>query len=110
MTAHSMTGPGSVARLDPRRAWLIRAVATFAMLVATAGLNRVHAGIDTWTSNGPYGGTVTVLAIDPLTPANLYAAGFSGVFKSAFTRGISSARNSFHSVKITTPSAPSSAS
>ncbi len=52
------------------------ALAVFACMPAQAGTNQ-------WTTNGPYGGLVTVLAVDPQTPANLYAAGFSGVFKSS---------------------------
>ena len=43
------------------------------------------AGVNTWTSNGPAGGEVTALAIDPNTPTTVYAAtrGLSGtVFKS----------------------------
>lgn len=43
----------------------------------------VMAALNSWSSNGPYGGQVTVLAVDPKTPTNMYAAGFSGVFKSA---------------------------
>ena len=35
-----------------------------------------------WTSIGPYGGNVTSLAIDPVTPTTLYAGTGSGVFKS----------------------------
>lgn len=43
-----------------------------------------RAGVDQWTSTGPYGGNVPVLAVDPTTPTTLYAAaaGGGGVFKS----------------------------
>jgi len=42
-----------------------------------------QAGINVWTSHGPYGGEVYALAIDPTTPSTLYAgtAG-AGVFHS----------------------------
>src|SRR5712664_1614903 len=35
-----------------------------------------------WTSNGPEGGSVTALAIDPSNPAIIYAGAGGGVFKS----------------------------
>src|SRR5262245_61946591 len=42
----------------------------------------VHAGNNVWTSLGPAGAAVRVLAIDPRTPTTLYAATFEdGVFK-----------------------------
>ena len=41
-----------------------------------------------WTSNGPYGGHVATLAIDPITPSTLYAGtDEGGVFKSTNSRG-----------------------
>jgi photosystem II stability/assembly factor-like uncharacterized protein len=46
-------------------------------------VNYARAGDGQWTSNGPYGGLVSVLVRDPKTPANLYAAGFSGIYKSS---------------------------
>src|SRR5437879_12479954 len=43
----------------------------------------VEGGINSWTSNGPDGGQIVALAIDPVTPATLYAGtDRSGVFKS----------------------------
>lgn len=45
------------------------------------------------TSNGPPGGNVTALAIDPVTPATLYAGTESGVFKSTDGGGSWSAFN-----------------
>ena len=43
----------------------------------------VSAGVNTWTSNGPDGGDVRALAIDPANPATLYAGtSGGGVFKS----------------------------
>ncbi|MEW6296455.1 MAG: hypothetical protein AB1671_01770 [Thermodesulfobacteriota bacterium] len=42
-----------------------------------------NAGINQWTGNGPEGGTVWALAIDPVNPTTLYAAtAGNGVFKS----------------------------
>ena len=43
----------------------------------------VSAGFNVWTSIGPEGGNVSALAIDPATPATLYAGTWGGgVFKS----------------------------
>jgi hypothetical protein len=61
---------------------LIKTTAIVAVLLMFAITADARAGILNWTSNGPYGGLVTVLAVDPKTPTNLYAAGFSGVYKS----------------------------
>src|ERR1700693_4700295 len=36
------------------------------------------AGVDTWTTNGPEGGEVQALAIDPANPATLYAGTAGG--------------------------------
>ena len=53
----------------------------------------------TWTSNGPEGGPVQALAVDPLTPTTLYAGTFDeagdggGVFKSTDGGGSWSAIN-----------------
>ena len=45
--------------------------------------NKVTAGINVWTSNGPEGGSIRSLAIDPVTPTTLYAGTwYGGVFKS----------------------------
>ena len=55
------------------------------VLVAVAGLLGVGAGPAEagWTSIGPYGAELTVaaLALDPTTPATLYAGTRRGVFK-----------------------------
>ena len=57
------------------------------LLLSTAGITR--AGIDVWTSNGPEGGSIWALAIDPDTPTTLYAGtDRGGVFKST-NRGTS---------------------
>ncbi len=52
-------------------------------LIASLTPLRLIAGTNQWTGNGPYGGVVTVLAVDPKSPTNLYAAGVSGIFKSS---------------------------
>src|SRR3989442_3107949 len=45
--------------------------------------DRVQAGVNQWTSNGPDGGPVYTLAIAPQTPTTLYAGTYGGgVFKS----------------------------
>ncbi|MEO8135660.1 MAG: hypothetical protein ABI831_16985 [Betaproteobacteria bacterium] len=64
-----------------------------AALAVILGAGATQAGNNLWTSNGPYGGQVTVLAVDPQTPNNLYAAGISGIFKST-DGGVSWARAS----------------
>ena len=38
----------------------------------------VSAGFNVWTSIGPEGGNVSALAIDPATPATLYAGTWGG--------------------------------
>src|SRR5947209_1430967 len=49
-------------------------------VVLTLGTARVAlAGINVWTSHGPYGGRISALAIDPVTPTILYAATGGGL-------------------------------
>jgi photosystem II stability/assembly factor-like uncharacterized protein len=56
---------------------------------------RVSAGINIWTGNGPEGGTIYALAIDPSSPATVYAGtSGNGVFKSTNGGGSWSAINS----------------
>src|SRR5438093_10236584 len=43
-------------------------------LVWLGGRHAAEAGVDVWTTNGPYGGTIGSLAIDPQNPTNLYAS------------------------------------
>ena len=53
------------------------------MLLGTNLENAAFAGVGIWTSNGPEGGSISVLAIDPVTPTTLYAGTEGGgVFKS----------------------------
>jgi hypothetical protein len=56
-------------------------------LVVLVGLaltaSTVLAGVNVWTTNGPEGGIIEALAIDPATPATLCAGAYGGgVFKS----------------------------
>src|SRR2546426_3782826 len=52
-------------------------------LLVTSSMT-AEGGINSWTStNGPGGGSIGTLAIDPVTPSTLYAGAYSGgVFKS----------------------------
>jgi photosystem II stability/assembly factor-like uncharacterized protein len=59
-----------------------RGIAVMCAAVFVASAHTAQAGINVWTSHGPPGGDVHALAIDPLTPRTLYAAGSGGVFKS----------------------------
>src|ERR1035437_7871272 len=68
-------------RLRYTVAWLLLAIGMLFSMVARAG-----SGV--WTSGGPYGGSATALAINPATPATLYAGTYSsGVFKSTDSGG-----------------------
>jgi len=56
-----------------------------ALIVATASLITAVAVLaqqGTWFSSGPEGGEINVVAVDPLTPTTVYAAGDGGVWKS----------------------------
>ena len=62
--------------------WNILLIILLALLLASP-TRLVSAGTNVWTSIGPYGGDINALAIDPLTPATLYAGTDTyGVFKS----------------------------
>jgi hypothetical protein len=52
------------------------------LLLGTNPEHAAFAGVGVWTSNGPEGGDIRALAIDPVTPTTLYAGTFGGVFKS----------------------------
>lgn len=57
-------------------------VAVCVAIGALAGVP-ARAGLDEWTSLGPYGGPISALAIDPQTPTTLYAGTpAGGVYKS----------------------------
>src|SRR5262245_12299942 len=64
------------------------------LLLVASSLSPAQGGINTWTTNGPEGGLVKTLAIDPTTPSTLYAATYAGgVFKSTNSGGSWSAVN-----------------
>jgi photosystem II stability/assembly factor-like uncharacterized protein len=68
------------------RMWLFLAAGTLFFPVAQAGTG-------VWTSGGPYGGGVGVLAVDPASPSTIYAGGSGGVFKSVDSGGTWTAAN-----------------
>src|SRR5438094_4379086 len=57
------------------------------------GSRAAEGGINSWTSNGPNGVPIRALAIDPVTPATLYAGTDAGLFKSTNGGGSWSAVN-----------------
>jgi photosystem II stability/assembly factor-like uncharacterized protein len=61
------------------------------LIVSQAG--PALAGINVWNSNGPEGGVIWALAIDPTTPSTIYAGTSDGVFKSTTSGGNWSAVN-----------------
>ena len=64
------------------------------VLLSTSQPGRASSWIYVWTSNGPGGGPVYALAIDPATPGTLYAGtSGGGVFKSTNGGGSWSAVN-----------------
>src|ERR1019366_4735212 len=77
-----------------------KAVVIGAVALACGTAHVTQAGINVWTSHGPYGGVFTALAIDPTTPSTLYAGtgyqagtGGGGVYKSTDGGGTWSAVN-----------------
>jgi len=67
------------------------------VLLLVVSLHRAEAGVNAWTTNGPHSETINALAIDPQTPAILYAGGTDAVFKSTDGGG------SWHSTGLTKP-------
>jgi photosystem II stability/assembly factor-like uncharacterized protein len=67
-----------------RRTTILRKVLLIGLLalLSTTQAGIVSAGINVWTSNGPEGGRIYALAIDPATPSTLYAGIDDDVFKS----------------------------
>ena len=71
-----------------------RVVGSWVSLAVGLSVSSVaYAGTGVWTTGGPYGGTVRALAIDPTTPATLYAGTGGGVFKSTDSGGTWAAAN-----------------
>ncbi|VUZ86467.1 hypothetical protein MELA_02870, partial [Candidatus Methylomirabilis lanthanidiphila] len=66
------------------QAWCVTVgMALVSVLLWAGGQGVAHAGVNTWTSNGPWGGPVWTLAVDAsTTPNTLYAGTSGGVFKS----------------------------
>src|SRR5437667_179650 len=72
----------------------IRTALLLSALLLLGNLHRAEAGINVWTTNGPEGGSINALAMDPQVPATLYAgANGGGVFKSTDGGGSWSAVN-----------------
>ncbi|MEM7351855.1 MAG: hypothetical protein AAF657_13740 [Acidobacteriota bacterium] len=65
------------------------------VLVIASLLNGpAEAGIGEWTSNGPFGGEIQTLTVDPITPSTLYAiTANGGLFKSTNSGASWSAAN-----------------
>ena len=59
---------------------MIRKIWLAVLLVATfiGNVDVAHGGVGLWTSNGPEGGHIDALAIDPTTPTTLYAGSHGG--------------------------------
>ncbi len=53
------------------------------LAIGTSFSTVAYAGQGVWTTNGPDGGDIRALGIDPANPATLYAGTFGGVFKSS---------------------------
>ena len=72
------TGPATALSRQPAVAL---PATLFLLALLCASPERVaYAGVNVWTSNGPEGGEVYALAIDPTTPSTLYAGLEEGVF------------------------------
>jgi len=65
-----------------RRMRIAPAVSSLLVIIVASFSAVANAGVGVWTSGGPYGGNINALAINPATPATLYAGTNSGVFKS----------------------------
>src|SRR5207247_3935982 len=63
------------------------------VLLLVVSLHRAEAGVNAWTTNGPHSETINALAIDPQTPATLYAgAPAAGVYNTTDGGGTHSTR------------------
>ena len=77
---HGMPGPVSVGSRVSRVAVSLISVILGSWLTQATNASAQAAH---WTSNGPQGGTINSIAIDPRTPDTLYVGTGSGVFRSA---------------------------
>ena len=87
--ADASCGPNTTANLMGMvcRYWRRSFLAVLLCTVVSCLADPAQAGVDVWTSNGPEGGTVAALAIDPSTPATLYAGTLGGgVFNLNYAR------------------------
>jgi photosystem II stability/assembly factor-like uncharacterized protein len=80
-------------------AWL-RATPLLMTLSWMGAFTGPQAGMNEWTTTGPAGGSIRALAIDPRTPATLYAATQKGVFKSIDGGGHWSTTNPGRSIVV----------
>lgn len=71
-----------VSGLSERCADRLRKLTLQVLLTIVVSAGMATAGINEWTSNGPEGGIVYALAVDPIVPTTLYAGATGGVFKS----------------------------
>ena len=53
-----------------------------ALLLCVTSAEPVVAGVNSWTTEGPFGASVSALAIDPVTPSTLYAGTYQGIYRS----------------------------
>ena len=82
-SAHQQTGhDGPPFNNGSARGCGIFPVVIAVLLLRLASPDVAHAGVNAWTSNGPDGGLVHALAVDPTTSSTLYAGTTAGVFKS----------------------------
>src|SRR5439155_25034317 len=66
-----------------RRLCFVERLAFLSALLWACCVGTAHAEINVWASNGPEGGGIRALAIDPRVPATLYAGtDGGGMFKS----------------------------
>ena len=98
VNVQSLQNPSSIGRIQRDRPRWLNTLAFIAALFMISGsgclslldLNgnsgkaagAVAAGTSIWTTNGPYGGQIRSIAIDPVSSATVYAGGIGGVFKS----------------------------
>lgn len=97
MNDQSLLRRGLLRSIGGNSAWLIRIVIALTACVAitgcgksqlylTAGVGKVSdpvaTGASLWTTNGPYGGQIRSIAIDPVSNTTLYVGGYGGVYKS----------------------------
>ncbi len=97
MNDQSLLRRGLLRSIGSNSAWLIRIVIALTACVAITGCGKsqlyltagerkasgsVAAGTSLWTTNGPYGGQIRSIAIDPVSSTTIYVGGYGGVYKS----------------------------